>query len=721
MALPSSTRPDAGSSRHTYRFASFELDAEDRRLSQDGTRVAITARAFDVLLVLVEHRGSLVTKEELMRRVWAGAIVEDANLSVAVSAVRRVIGRDVVETVPKHGYRFTAPVEVLDGAVNHNAAASSSTTALNLRWAALVCLVAIPLAWAAARQPRRHDASAPLSRSGPEPQRLTATYASETHVSWSSRGRLVFTREGDGNADIYTADADGGRVTRLTDHPGRDEDPVWSPDGQRIAFASDRSGGAFQIYVMNADGSAPRRVTALPISCSEPSWSPDGRRLAFLRNDQPDIGQDIYTVAANGSALRRVTTHRMSDVNPAWSADGRWIAFASNRDGDRNNFEIYVVNAKGGRPRRLTFDSAIDAQPAWAPDGDQIVFASNRSGGDPAVYLMGVDGAGARRLSSGAGAHPTWSPDGSEVVYSSTQLGNAELLRQPVEAPLALSPHAGRDAFAAWSPDGRRLAFASNRSGLLALFMADESDGRVSRRTDGRANDWFPSWSPDGRRLVFQSDRAGTGVLDLCILDLHTRTTRCITSGPGIKGSPAWSPKGSEIAFQSNMGGGPYNFQIYAIAPDGSGLRRLTANTAYEGDPAWSPDGLRLAFASDRIEGQFDVYTMNHDGTGTRRLTSSPARDVNPWWAPDGRRLVFASNRLTGSDRHDLYLMSGEGSSPVRITGRGGQWPRWHPRGDRIVFTSTRHGNEDVFLLTLPPELRTTPPAAPFGARAPVE
>ena len=705
------TEPFPRTGLPAYRFGAFELDVAERRLLRDGSPVAIPPRAFDVLVILVEHRGSLVTKEELMRRVWTGTVVEDANLSVTVSAVRRAIGRELIATVPKYGYRFTGRVEQLGTANPRPETRPGARSRPSIAVAPLlfsVIALALAVSW---QTPDREVPrwSSPLP--SPEVRRLTHTSSRELEPSWSSRGRLVFTVEDVGNPDIYTAGADGGGLTRLTDHPGRDEHPVWSPDGQWIAFVSDRE-ETRQIYVMRADGSEVRRVTARPYSCSEPSWSPDGLRLAFQCSVERDVGQNIYVAPVWGGAVERLTAAPVSDTSPAWSPDGQWVVFASNRYGPGADFDIYVIASSGGEPRRLTLDAGSEMQPAWSPDGDRIAFTSIGSGGEPAVHLVHADGTGIRRLSVASGADPAWSPDGSEVVYSSTHEGNVELVRQPVETAIDVTRHAGRDAFGAWSADGRYLAFTSSRHGLLALFVADAAGGGVRRLTDGRANDWFPSWSPDGTRLVFQSDRAGADVLDLCIVDVRDRRSRCITSGPGIKGSPAWSPDGAEIVFQSNMRGGPYDFQIYAVRPDGSGLRRITTTSAYDADPSWSPDGSRIAFASDRIDRQFDVFTMKRDGSDVRRLTFNPARDVNPWWAPDGRRLVFASNRTTRTERHELYVTSAEGRSAQRITARGGWWPRWSPHGDAVLFTSSRHRNEDLVLLALPPEMRAPPSAA---------
>ena len=138
---------------------------------------------------------------------------------------------------------------------------------------------------------------------------------------------------------------------------------------------------------------------------------------------------------------------------------------------------------------------------------------------------MQADGSNAHRVLAGAGTQPSWAPRPHEVLLTSTRAGNPRCSAS-LEPATNLTAHEGRDTFAAWSPDGTSIAFSSNRDGKLALFTTDVARPRVERLTDGTANDWFPSWSPDGQRLVFQTDRNGSGGLNLCVLEIRSRTSR---------------------------------------------------------------------------------------------------------------------------------------------------------------------------------------------------
>src|SRR5216117_710181 len=152
----------------------------------------------------------------------------------------------------------------------------------------------------------------------------------------------------------------------------------------QIAFASNRL-GQFDIYLMNANGTEIQRLTDHLAFDFWPSWSPDGTRIAFAsdRASRPDtVNLDLYVMNADGTGLVRVTTDTALDDEPVWAPDGVRLAFRSNRDG---NDEIYVANDDGSGLMRLTTSPGHDVQPAWAPDGNKIAFVTERDG-NPEIY-----------------------------------------------------------------------------------------------------------------------------------------------------------------------------------------------------------------------------------------------------------------------------------------------------------------------------------------------
>jgi len=216
-------------------------------------------------------------------------------------------------------------------------------------------------------------------------------------------------------------------------------DPAWSPDGQRIAFASDRRGGVWDIYVMDADGSNVVPRTSTGQYNAYPNWSPDGRMIAFeaMRDEANGPGSgfslDVYAVSADGAMASpvRLTTDRGWEAYPAWSPDGRTVAFVSDDRAYDILFDLYVMNADGSGVTALLegpFEWPVEYyfQPAWSPDGRKLAivvcaWAFDNCYPDATIALVNADGSGLTRLAAAGGfAKPTWSPDGQTIAFSSS-------------------------------------------------------------------------------------------------------------------------------------------------------------------------------------------------------------------------------------------------------------------------------------------------------------
>lgn len=288
-----------------------------------------------------------------------------------------------------------------------------------------------------------------------------ATLPAASAPSEGTGGKISFSSYRDGESEIYMIDADGSNLTRLTDLDDRVGQPVWSPDGQRIAFVRRIQGMYMEIWGMNADGGEMAHIpTNQQLVDTEPAWSPDGSQIAFTSNidSYPDyrgrqvIIFNLFVVNADGSGLLRLTEGRNLDTSPDWSPDGTRIAYQSNRVG---NFEIYTLPVGGVTPKNLTNRLTDETDPAWSPDGSKIAFVTDRDGNEE-IYVMDANGENQTRLTD----HPL------------------------------------EDKAPSWSPDGQSIAFYSNRDGNYEIYKMKADGSELNRLTDHYNFDGFPSWQP---------------------------------------------------------------------------------------------------------------------------------------------------------------------------------------------------------------------------------
>jgi len=243
---------------------------------------------------------------------------------------------------------------------------------------------------------------------------------------------------------VWSMNPDGSSPTRLTDDTSRgkklpdfspvyDSHPVWSPDGKKIAFISNRD-YHFSLYVMNADGSNSHLVTDKVLELGEPAWSPDGARVAFSAGKRGTFGfdkpvSDIYLINIDGSELTQLTRNSGMNGSPNWSPDGKQIAFVSSRNSFPQS-KIWLMNADGSNqrllpnPQNTTSAGVLGGQPVWSPDGTKILFSGYRICGGAAalgLFVVNADGGNSRLLtndqtSCGGYASPRWSPDGTKIL-----------------------------------------------------------------------------------------------------------------------------------------------------------------------------------------------------------------------------------------------------------------------------------------------------------------
>jgi Tol biopolymer transport system component len=244
----------------------------------------------------------------------------------------------------------------------------------------------------------------------------------------SPAGKIAFTSNRDGNPEIYVMNVDGSDVTRLTNDPGWDWWPAWSPDGTRIAFTSSR-GGHNDIYVMNADGTGVTQLTTSTTSYGSqaPAWC--GHKIAFTTDVPIQTAPEIYVMNDDGTEVTQLTSNgSMYDRYPSWSPTCAQIAFTKDPGGKD---QIYIMNADGTDVRNLEYEPGDHSYPAWSPDGTHIAFSRElitNPGNSYEIYVINVHDSQQTRLTLNSAYHlylsPTWSRDGSQIAFQSNNDGS---------------------------------------------------------------------------------------------------------------------------------------------------------------------------------------------------------------------------------------------------------------------------------------------------------
>lgn len=278
-----------------------------------------------------------------------------------------------------------------------------------------------------------------------EPLRLTTDPGDDRYPMFSPDGdRILFESNREGNWEVYTMAAGGGRVTRLTDHPAADRFAAWGPAGERIVFQSDRD-GAPALFVLNLRDSRVEPLAARGGPEMLPHWSPDGSMIAYTSEQHGNV--DLYLLRLGGQRSmgpppaepRRLTRHPRRDVWPRFSPDGGRLAFFSRRDTEGKDDEIYLLEIAGGDIRRVTSKPGHDFCPAFSPDG-RLLVAASRDGDERFIAVFGLDGTLRHRLGRGfdRATHPSWSPDGQRIVFAGRRQDGYDLYA--LELPAELRP-----------------------------------------------------------------------------------------------------------------------------------------------------------------------------------------------------------------------------------------------------------------------------------------
>jgi Tol biopolymer transport system component/DNA-binding winged helix-turn-helix (wHTH) protein len=704
--------PNQVGTSQVIRFATFEVDLQAQEVRKARLRLKLTGQPFQVLAILLEQPGTVITREELQKRLWPDTFVDvDHNLNTAINKIREALGDSsenprFVETLPRRGYRFIGPIT------------ASGTAAAEVVQAA------------ESRSTGRPESAA-------RTRRLLGVALLGTVVLLVAGGFWIYKwRE--------TAAAPSQRMlTRITFDEGLQNQPTWSPDGRYIAYSSDR-GGKFDLWVQQVSGGNPVQITRGPGQHSQADWSPDGRFLAY-RADDAESGLFVAPALGGDGLERKLASF---GYYPRWSPDSSQLLFQTHFVGIDATNRFYVVSLDGGPPREVLADFIREhklrpGRAAWCPDGRISLWVWDPKP-SPRIWTVSLEGDStpiqveippsiqqqfAEVAKSGTVVEHhgemsfAWSPKADAVYFESGYQGAINLWKLAVDpktmratAVHRLTTGPGADSTLAISSDGGRLAFTAKAERIRNwLFPFDPRAGRITGpgqplTAPGRTA-LVPSMSRDGKKVAFSIDLAGR--FELWEKSLIDGREAPLVADDYDRRYAQWSPDATRLAYtRRSISSGEQQLMVWSFTNHSEEpLTTLGKTDTLIHD--WSPDGRSLLVSKEGTNQLREIWEIPlaaapHAERAARKVAADPAYLLyQPHYSPNGRWVVFeaVSNSPTAA-RSSLYAVSAIGGPWKQITDGSG-WddkPRWSADGKTIYFVSGKGFFFDVWGIRFDPE-----------------
>ena len=699
------------------------------RLTRNGDDVRVEPKVMQVLEVLAETPGEVVTRDTLVARVWPDVFVTDDVLHRAIRELRRAFGDETakpayVETIRKRGYRLIAEVRRPQEGAASTTAADKQEPALQTRPTAsrtsrpVALISAASLLLVATLGAVVYALSTRTAPADPMPASvrfvaLTSGPLNETDPAISPDGtRLAFAlhpQDDAGPADLYVTDGPGRTPQQITTHPADDRYPAWSADGAMLAFIR-IDGARCDIMVMAIADRRERRVAACG-NVEEPrvSWSRDGEWLveSFAPGPDPIRGWQIARVATRTGVREELTLPNpgtLGDYSPAVSPDGTRIAFVRGINGATS--DLHVIPLAGGTPARVTWDNQDLVGVDWSADGRSLVYATDRAGGYT-VWRVRLDGGDPELVVGGAAKlkHPSVARTSGRITYESWSY-EINLWEAPIGTRLDLEGDLTPTLWPAvqtsdqWnhspdlSPNDRRLAFISTRSGAAEVWVSDRTGGNARQVSSfGRAYLRYPRWSPDASRILISA--AVNGQPDLYVIDVADASATRLTDDADDEIAASWSRDGASVLFGARRSG---SWQLMRLAIADRSRTQVTTTGGYAAQE--SPDGKSILFT--RLE-RPGVWTMPIGGGEPSLLvpTVRAAETVNWRVTPSGIYYIGAT-----ADQPVVRRAPPTGGAGVDVAWIGNySWPGFAITrdGTRVVYAHWDRRESNIMSFEAPP------------------
>lgn len=617
----------SGTNQKLFSFGEFRFDTEEKLLRQGDKIVSLPPKVSDILCLLVEKEGRIVSKNEIMEKVWADSFVEESNLTQSIYTLRRILGTDengkqIIETIPRRGFRIAIPITTSDEN-RAEIAEISKTTSLNLfpKYKFIFGILGGALLFGL----------------------LSVWFYNYLSISKTNISPIE-------NVSFQ----------KLTSS-GDISSPTISPDGKSIAFVRENN---LYLQDVNTGSSVKLNVVNHKIF-SNLQFSLDGETLYFRNEKRTDAGGDVFQVSRFGGEARKILENSWSSIG--LSPDGKKLSFVRFFPNEAK-WILFIKNLQTGEDKQIFERSSPDSIyrtgfPAWSPDGRKIVTVAQEKPAST-IYVIDTETGNSEKQIAPRFVQieqTVWNPQGNGIFLVGREKDrffqlwklnypNGELQR--ITNDLSTYRHISL------SSDGKNL-IAENQSVYIHLWTTTEENlneqkqitsGNINR--DGAAG---LSWTPDGN-LVYSSRQ--TGETDLWSLRLSDKLSRQLTQNAGQNNdNPIVSADGKFIYFESNRTNSRH---IWRMDFDGNNPTQITfSEKEIEFYPALSKDGNWLYFLKKSPQGNV-ILRQNLLDKRLENVTQQGAYSPNSFilLSPDGKLLAF--NNIKESRNEELNEKTSE-------------------------------------------------------------
>ncbi len=701
--------PDSSTRPPVIRFGVFEVDLRAGELRRNGSKVKLQEQPFQILAMLLERPGELVTREEIQKKLWSEDTFVDFehSLATAVKKLREALGDSAdnprfVETLPRRGYRFIYPVAPVSppasavGAGLVPAQGRPQGAPLRRRFvviAAGVVLVLLassaywltrplppPRVTNAVRIARLHGGTwfanlltdgvrlyftdwlgdrsvimqVPIAGGEAVPIPTPFRYAEAMDISLKRSELLLAGGDSYGpEMPLWALPLVGGSPRRVGGLVGSG---VWSPDGKKLLWVK-----GSELYLAKDDGTDSRKLASAMGQIYFANWSPDGATIRFNADDPKQGTSILFEISAGGSNLRRLlpgwSKPTGGEAGGIWSPDGKYFIFSGFPEITRAlRQDLWAIQEKAGlfrkqhlQPERLTTGPVCYICPLPSLNGKKL-FAIGWLDRGELVRYEDKPQRFVTLLPGISASDVDFSRDGQWVVYATYKEFNLWRSKADGSERLQLTFPPMRALLPRWSPDGKRIAFMGSTPGKPSkIHMVSTEGGTPQQIIPAEQGDENPNWSPDGHQLLFRRVPVNSSrPPTLCLLDLRTKQVSTIPNSEG-QDWPLWARDGRYVVATKDENRKLVLFDLTTHRP----VELATAPGGFS-FPNLSRDGKWVYLWADFAEGRKGIYRVRLADHRVELVVSD--KEVGRIWgnsggwvglAPDDSPLVMRDISLT--------------------------------------------------------------------------